>query len=131
MRGAAIPLIAGIALTSGTALAQGEEDPAAQLRDCSPTERVERLECLNKASPTIAPQQAQGNIWTMSLTTSSVDYWSSRHHHGMVPANPQCFQFAAAAGAPNWWSQDPWVHDASATPANRTCGKLSSPLPDA
>jgi len=77
MKRAAIPFAVAIVVTSGIALAQGTEDPMAKLRDCSPMERAERLECLDKASRTIAPahQQApKGDNWTISLTTSPVDY---------------------------------------------------------
>jgi len=77
MKRAAIPFAVAIVVTSGIALAQGTEDPMAKLRDCSAMERAERLECLDKASRTIAPahQQApKGDNWTISLTTSPVDY---------------------------------------------------------
>jgi hypothetical protein len=77
MKRAAIPFAVTIVVTSGIALAQGTEDPMAKLRDCSAMERAERLECLDKASRTIAPahQQApKGDNWTISLTTSPVDY---------------------------------------------------------
>src|ERR1700688_1661203 len=77
MKRAAIPFAVAIVVTSGIALAQGTEDPMAKLRDCSPMERAERLDCLDKALRTIAPahQQApKGDNWTISLTTSPVDY---------------------------------------------------------
>ena len=76
MRRVAIGFVAGITLASGIALAQGAEDyPTAQLHDCSPTERAEGLECPDKAPRTTAAWQAnEGNDWTISLTTSPVDY---------------------------------------------------------
>jgi hypothetical protein len=76
MRRVAIRFVAGITLASGIALAQGAEDhPTAQLHDCSPTERADGLECPEKAQRTTAPRQAnKGNDWTISVTTSPVDY---------------------------------------------------------
>jgi hypothetical protein len=76
MRRVAIRSVAGITLASGIALAQGAEDhPTAQLHDCSPTERADGLECPEKAQRTTAPRQAnKGNDWTISVTTSPVDY---------------------------------------------------------
>jgi len=77
MRGAAIPVVAGIALTSGVAWTQGVEDPAAQLRDCTPMERAERLECPDKAPRPIAPAHqaaSKADNWIVSQTTSPVDY---------------------------------------------------------
>jgi len=78
MRGAAIiPVLAAIALTSGIALTQGAEEPIAQLRDCTPTERASGLECPDRASPTIAPAHqaaAKEDNWIISQTTSPVDY---------------------------------------------------------
>jgi len=74
-RAAAIRFVAGIMLTSGIGLAQGAEDRTTQLSDCSPTERAERLECPEKAPRTTASGQAlKENNWTISLTTSPVDY---------------------------------------------------------
>ncbi|MEH2609799.1 hypothetical protein [Bradyrhizobium sp. AZCC 1693] len=76
MRGAAIPVVAGIALTSGIAWTQGAEDPAAQLRNCIPMERTERLQCLEKLSRAIAAHQgaSKEDNWIISQTTSPVDY---------------------------------------------------------
>jgi hypothetical protein len=76
MRRVSIRFVAGIALASGIALARGAEDhPTAQLHDCSPTERAEGLECPEKAPQNTAPRQAyKGNDWSISLTTSPVDY---------------------------------------------------------
>ena len=58
-------------------MTQGAEDPTAQLRDCTPMERAEGLECPDKASPTIAPAHqaaSKGDNWIISQTTSPVDY---------------------------------------------------------
>ena len=77
MRGAAIPVVAVIALTSGIAWTQGAEDPRAQLRDCTPMEGAERLECPDKASRTLAPAHqaaSKADNWIISQTTSPVDY---------------------------------------------------------
>ncbi len=77
MKGAAIPVVAGIALTSGVAWTQGAEDPAAQLRDCTPIERAQQMECPDKASRTIAPAHqaaSKADNWIVSQTTSPVDY---------------------------------------------------------
>jgi hypothetical protein len=76
MRAAAILFVAGISLTSGVALAQGADDPTAQLRDCLQMERVERLECMGKAARVVAPHKAAkgDSNWTVSRTTSPVDY---------------------------------------------------------
>lgn len=66
----AIRFVAGIALASGIALAQGAEDqPTAQLHECSPAERAEGLECPEKVR-----EANKGNNWIISLTTSPVDY---------------------------------------------------------
>jgi hypothetical protein len=77
MNGAGISIVAGIALTSGIAWAQGAVDPAAQLGDCNSMERAEGPECPGQTSPPIAaaPQAASpGNNWIVSQTTSPVDY---------------------------------------------------------
>jgi len=77
MRGAAIPVVVAIALTSGIACTQGAEDSTAQLRDCTPTERADRLECPDQASPPIAPAlhaAPKADNWIVSQTTSPVDY---------------------------------------------------------
>lgn len=77
MRTAAIPLFVAFELVSGIAFAQGTNDPLSQLRDCSQMERAERLKCLDRLSRIIAPPApatpAVGN-WTISETTSPVDY---------------------------------------------------------
>jgi hypothetical protein len=75
MRGAAIPFVAGISLAGGIAMAQGAEDPTSQLSDCFQMERAERLECMDKAVRVTAPHEApKGDNWTISQTTSPVDY---------------------------------------------------------
>jgi hypothetical protein len=77
MRGAAIPVVAVIALTSGIAWTQGAEDPRAQLRDCTPMEGAEGPECPGQTSRPIAAAHqvaSQGDNWIVSQTTSPVDY---------------------------------------------------------
>ena len=73
-----IPLIAAFELAGRIAFAQSESDPVAQLRACSLMERAERLECLNRLSRDIAAAlnrpAAVGGNWTVSETTSPVDY---------------------------------------------------------
>jgi hypothetical protein len=73
MRGAAILVVAGIALTSGIAWTQGSEDPAAQLRDCSPMEGAEQMECPDKGTP-VHQAASKADNWIVSQTTSPVDY---------------------------------------------------------
>lgn len=73
----AAPLLAAIAVVNGIALAQGVEDPMAQLRACSELAREARLECLDRLSHTAAParrEASKGGNWTISETTSPVDY---------------------------------------------------------
>jgi hypothetical protein len=75
MRRVAIPFVAGMTLAGGFALAQGEDHRTAQLRDCSPAERAQNLECPENAPRAKAPRQAnQASNWIISLTTSPVDY---------------------------------------------------------
>ncbi len=77
MKRAAIPLAIAITVTGGIALAQGIDDPMAQLRACSVMERAERLDCLDKASrsvPTERRQARKTDNWIVSETTSPVDY---------------------------------------------------------
>lgn len=77
MRGAAIPIVAGIALTTGIVWTQAAEVLMGQLRDCSPAERAEQLECPDKVPPTIGPgdqASSRGDNWIISQTTSPVDY---------------------------------------------------------
>ncbi|OAF15286.1 MULTISPECIES: hypothetical protein [Bradyrhizobium] len=73
----AAPLLVAIAAINGIALAQGTEDPMAQLRACSQLEREARLECLDKLSQAAAPSRreaSRADNWTISQTTSPVDY---------------------------------------------------------
>jgi len=77
MKRAAIPFAVAITVTSGIALAQGIDDPTAQLRACSVIERAERLDCLDKVSRSIPPERRQArktDNWIVSETTSPVDY---------------------------------------------------------
>lgn len=77
MKRAAIPFAVAITVTSWIALAQGTEDPMAQLRACSPMEGAERLACLDKVSRSIAPERHEApktDNWMVSETTSPVDY---------------------------------------------------------
>jgi hypothetical protein len=77
MKTAAIPLSVAFNVAGGIAFAQGASDPIAQLRACSPMERAERLECLEKLSRNIAPPARpvpEGDNWIVSETTSPVDY---------------------------------------------------------
>ncbi|WP_076863964.1 hypothetical protein [Bradyrhizobium mercantei] len=73
----AAPLLAVAAVMNGVALAQGTEDPMAQLRACSQLGRDARLECLDKLSHAAAParrEASRADNWTISETTSPVDY---------------------------------------------------------
>jgi hypothetical protein len=58
-------------------IAQGEDDPMAQLRACSLMEGADRLECLDKLSRVIkpaVPRAAKEDRWVISQTRSPVDY---------------------------------------------------------
>ncbi|MCC8984797.1 hypothetical protein [Bradyrhizobium acaciae] len=73
----AAPLVAAITVIDGIALAQGVEDPMAQLRACSQLGHDARLECLDKLSHAAAParrEASRADNWTISETTSPVDY---------------------------------------------------------
>ncbi|MBR0843732.1 hypothetical protein JQ607_26350 [Bradyrhizobium liaoningense] len=73
----AVPLVAAIVFVNGIALAQGTEDPMAQLRACSQMGREARLECLDKLSHAAAPasrEASRADNWMISETTSPVDY---------------------------------------------------------
>jgi hypothetical protein len=77
MKHGAIPLPVALAIVNGIALAQGADDPMAQLRACSLMERAHRLECLDKLSRDTAPQARPAlreDGWIVSQTTSPVDY---------------------------------------------------------
>ena len=72
----AIPLSVALEVASRLALAQGANDPMADLRACSLMEREERLECLEALSRNIAPPRPApaSDNWIVSETTSPVDY---------------------------------------------------------
>jgi hypothetical protein len=77
MKHGAIPLPVALAIVNGIALAQGADDPMAQLRACSLMERADRLECLDKLSRDTAPQARpalRDDGWIVSQTTSPLDY---------------------------------------------------------
>jgi hypothetical protein len=77
MKRTGLPLPAALAVVSGIALAQGADDPMAQLRACSLMERTDRLECLDKLSRAVAPSARPApkrEGWIISQTTSPVDY---------------------------------------------------------
>src|SRR5215469_363363 len=76
MKRAAFFTLAALAV-GGIALAQGEDDPMAQLRACSLMKGADRLECLDKLSRAITsaiPRAAKEDRWVISQTTSPVDY---------------------------------------------------------
>ncbi len=71
------PFAAALAIVGGIALAQGADDPMAQLRACSPMERADRLECLDELSHAVAPSARpalNADGWIISQTSSPVDY---------------------------------------------------------
>ncbi len=77
MKTAAIALSVAFEVASAVAFAQGANDPVAHLRACSLMEQVERLECLEKLSRSLAPPASPapgGDNWIVSETTSPVDY---------------------------------------------------------
>ena len=77
MKRPGLPLPAALAVVSGIVLAQGADDPMAQLRACSLMERTERLECLDKLSRHVEPSARpapKGEGWIISQTASPVDY---------------------------------------------------------
>ena len=76
MKRAALLTSAALAAMGGIALAQGEDDPMAQLRACSLMIGAERLECLERLSritSAISPA-AKEDRWIISQTKSPVDY---------------------------------------------------------
>ena len=75
MNGRAIPLAVVFGIVSAAAFAQ-TNDPVSQLRACSTMERAERLKCLDDLSRNIdqATGSVEANRWTVSETTSPVDY---------------------------------------------------------
>jgi hypothetical protein len=77
MKPARLPLPAALTVVSGIVLAQGADDPMAQLRACSLMERTERLECLDKLSRHVGPSARpppKGEGWIISQTVSPVNY---------------------------------------------------------
>jgi hypothetical protein len=64
-------------MMGGIALAQGEDDPMAQLRACSLMEGAARLECLDRLSRAVTsaiPPAAKEDRWIVSQTRSPVDF---------------------------------------------------------
>jgi len=73
----AILLVIAFEVSSGNAFAQGPADPMADLRACSMMEHAARLECLDRLSRDLAPQDrspGNGDNWIVSETTSPVNY---------------------------------------------------------
>jgi hypothetical protein len=71
-----VSLAAALALVNGGAWAQ-PNDALGQLRACSVLEGTDRLQCLNALSRAIEPlarRKPSGSGWTISQTTSPVDY---------------------------------------------------------
>jgi hypothetical protein len=68
---------AAFAVMGRIALAQGGDDPMAQLRACSLMQRADRQECLDKLSQAVAgaiPVAPKEDRWVTSQTRSPVDY---------------------------------------------------------
>ena len=68
---------AAVAVMGRIALAQGGEDPMAQLRACSLMERADRLECLDRLSRAVTPATlpaSKEDRWIVSQTRSPVNY---------------------------------------------------------
>ncbi|WFU69270.1 hypothetical protein [Bradyrhizobium sp. CB2312] len=66
-----------LAVVTGVALAQGAEDPLAQLRTCNLMQREDRVQCLDKLARSVEPPAGPTTAvsdWVISLTTSPVDY---------------------------------------------------------
>jgi hypothetical protein len=85
MKAAGIWAAFALGLASAGAAAQGAGDPMDKLRACSLLPQAERLECLEKLSRDIAPapppatppearRSPAAEDWTVSETTSPVDY---------------------------------------------------------
>jgi hypothetical protein len=74
MRVAAFPLFVALAPVTEIAFAEEVRDPLGQVRACSLMKRAERLECLDKLSRSITPPAPATGNWTVSETTSPVDY---------------------------------------------------------
>jgi len=77
MKGGAHRLPVALALLGGIAPARGATDTVPQLRGCALTASSDRLECLDRASPTTASAvrlMLASDDWVVSQTTSPVDY---------------------------------------------------------
>jgi hypothetical protein len=77
MKRATLFASAALAVMGRIALAQGGDDPMAQLRACSLMERADRLECLDRLSRAITPATPPApkeDRWIISQTRSPVDY---------------------------------------------------------
>ena len=77
MKRAILFVAAAVAVMGRIALAQGGEDPMAQLRACSLMERADRLECLDRLSRAVTPAThppSKEDGWNVSQTRSPVDY---------------------------------------------------------
>jgi len=76
MKRATLFASAAIAMIGGIALAQGGDDPMAQLRACSQMDGADRLECLGKLSRavTLAEPAPKEDRWIVSETRSPLDY---------------------------------------------------------
>jgi hypothetical protein len=85
MKTAAICLCVTIGVASRGALAQDAGDAVEKLRACSQLQSADRLECLQKlsrdlapppspASPSASDSTGAGENWTVSETTSPIDY---------------------------------------------------------
>jgi hypothetical protein len=75
MKRVLLPLV--LAIVSRIALAQGADDPMAQLRACSLPERMEQMECLERLSHAVVPPARsvpKDEGWIVSQTRSPVDY---------------------------------------------------------
>ena len=75
MKRATILFTATLAIVQGSGLARAADDPKAPLRICSPMERTDQLECLDKRAivpPARPAPRADG--WIISQTSSPVDY---------------------------------------------------------
>lgn len=77
MRGAATRVAAAIAIISGIAGLRAAEGQVRAPQDCAAMERAEQLNCLDEAPRTVATADqaaSRGDNWTISQTTSPVDY---------------------------------------------------------
>ncbi|WP_407153955.1 hypothetical protein [Bradyrhizobium sp. STM 3557] len=75
MKRAAFLFAVALAIVQGIAPAQGADDPKARIRVCSPMERADQLECMDKLSHAVAlPAAPRTDGWVISQTSSPVDY---------------------------------------------------------